>query len=50
MIPPELTGSGSPLCSCAQSGAVGDTAPVWSDVSPRTHRRPSLSRPAETAV
>lgn len=45
-----LAGSGSPPCSCAQSGAAGDTAPVWSDASPRTHQKPARSRPAETAA
>lgn len=49
-ISPERTGSSSPLRSCAQSGAVGDTAPVWFDASPRTHRKPFLSHPAETAA
>lgn len=42
--------TGSPLCSCAQSGAAGDTAPVWFDASPRTHRKPSPSRLAGTTV
>lgn len=50
IISTKLTGSCLLLCSCAQSGAVEDTAPVWSDVSPRTHRKLFLSHPAETAV
>lgn len=49
-ISPAPTGSSSPLCSCVQSGAVGDTAPVWCGAWPRTHRKPFQSRPAETAV